>query len=285
MDKTRQPIHKVAVKRPGEPLEVVDFQGTYRCDVKPLIDNEPDTYLQYVAIRDVGDRCLCMACDDSGLMKQLPVNFNMLTQSGNHSFYEKIVGTVVFMVYQQVDVWEHEIWDFELLDLNEDDIQCIERMLSTEAQQHMAEIAAMDPFTVKEHKLIFEPIEDIKEYLMPSPTDLEMIPIVIVATYLFSRWSVNHQFSFYTDKRKKCEYVTGIEVTRSDPQITIYCRSQTLAYEVTVERNLAHDSLEEVCHLMQQYLTVLHSWSLPAFVYVTRETYKKLTTEEDIEED
>lgn len=278
MEKQSTPkSHKVAIKRPGKPLEVVDFEGTYRCDVKPLIDNEPDTYLQYVAIRNVGDRCLCMACDDSALMKQLPFNFNMLTISGNHSFYEKITGTVIFMVYQWVDVWEHEIWDFELLDLNEDDIQYITRMLSKEAQQNMMHIAATDPFVVREPKLVFDPIDDLTEYLMPTPPELKAVPLFLLASYLFTKWPVNQQISFLTDKKQRHEYITGISKNVFSSKITVFCRCKTLAHEFTIEKDTLPSAMAESHLFLQQYLSTLHAWSLPAFVYVTRETCEKIT--------
>lgn len=109
--------HKVAVKHPGKPLEIVEIEAQYRTDVKSLISNNDDTILQFVIMEQTGDRVFCFACDEEGLYKNLPLNFEMLTQNGQTSFLSRVVGTVVFLVYELEDVCDHDIWDFKICDI------------------------------------------------------------------------------------------------------------------------------------------------------------------------
>lgn len=139
--------HKIALKRPGCSLEPLSFDGTYRCDVKPLLNGDSKgTTLQYVMLRQTEDgRCLCMVCDEDGHYKQLPYNFSMITKSGSYKFLSKIVGTVVFVCYRWENVWTKEIYDFELLDLNDDEISIINTILGDQYQERVKHIAAHDP--------------------------------------------------------------------------------------------------------------------------------------------
>lgn len=140
-------IHKIAIKRPGCSLEPLSFDGTYRCDVKPLLNGKAEgTTLEYVMLRQTPDgRCLCMVCDEDGRFKQLPYNFSMITQSGGYKFMSQIVGTVVFVCYRWEDVWAKEIYDFELLDLNDDEMSIINTILGEQYQERVKDMFRNDP--------------------------------------------------------------------------------------------------------------------------------------------
>lgn len=140
-------IHKIAIKRPNSSLELLDFEGTYRCDVKPLLNGKAEgTTLEYVMLRQTKDgRCLCMVCDEDGRYKQLQHNFSMITQSGGYKFLSKIVGTVVFVCYRWEDVWAKEIYDYELLDLNDDELSIINTILGDPYQERVKQMARHDP--------------------------------------------------------------------------------------------------------------------------------------------
>ena len=139
--------HKIAIKRPGCSLEPLSFDGTYRCDVKPLLNGKAEgTTLEYVMLRQTPDgRCLCMVCDENGRYKQLPYNFSMITKSGSYKFLSQIVGTVVFVCYRWEDVWAKEIYDFELLDLNDDELSIINTIFADQYQQRVKEMGQKDP--------------------------------------------------------------------------------------------------------------------------------------------
>lgn len=139
--------HKIAIKRPRCALEPLAFEGTYRSDVRPLLDGQSGyVTLQYVMLRQTPEgRCLCMVCDEDGRYKQLPHNFSMITKSGGYKFLSPIVGTVVFVCYRWEDVWSKEIYDFELLDLNDDEVSIINTILSDQYQERVKIMAQNDP--------------------------------------------------------------------------------------------------------------------------------------------
>jgi hypothetical protein len=69
----------------------------------------------------------------------------MITKSGGYKFLSPIVGTVVFVCYRWEDVWSKEIYDFELLDLNDDEVSIINTILSDQYQERVKVMAQNDP--------------------------------------------------------------------------------------------------------------------------------------------
>lgn len=138
--------HKIAIKRPDGELETMAFEGVYRSDVKPLLTKETEwVTLQYVMLRQTPDgRCLCMVCDEDGRFKQLPYNFSMITQSGSYKFLSQIVGTVAFICYRWENVWEKEIYDYELMDLNDDELSIIQTILGEPYQERVKAASKSD---------------------------------------------------------------------------------------------------------------------------------------------
>ena len=119
---------KVIVKEPGKRMEVVDVDAKYRCDVSSLI--EEGITREYVHIKP---NELDMMVDEDGLMKQLPLNFFLDFDSVAFPI-QAIVGTVVFCRYKWENPWEKEIYDFELQDVTEADIETVRKLLDTELQ-------------------------------------------------------------------------------------------------------------------------------------------------------
>jgi len=270
--------HKIAIKEPGKPLEIRTCEGTYRTDVRPFIDSGNDTYLQFVQIRSQKDRVLCFACDEDGIRKALPANFQMLTRSGNHSFFETILGTVVFLVFRWEDPYEKEIYDFELMDLNDDDIAIVEKLLSAQTQEKSRLVAEIDPNVHTDGHLFFEPIKDLNEYLFSSPSPLANIPSFLVASYLFTEWPVNEPLSFYVDQKGKVMYTTGIKGAPFNRKLEIYCECAQLAHAFSLPIEITADGISEesAIDLMKKYMDMLHQWGVPGFVYITKETEKRI---------
>lgn len=271
--------HTIAIKRPNEALELTHIDGEYRCDVRKVYDKDPEdyTYLQYVTIRESGDRVLALAVDEDGLGKNLPSNFHMLLRSGNHSFYDTIVGTAVFLAYRWEDPYEKEIYDFELLDLNKEDIQAINHLLSTQTQQKYRTIAQMDPFVHKDkHMVIFEEIKDIEEHLAAPKAGLTSIPSFFVAHYLFSHWPVGKApICFFADKMGTIKYKAGIKVaSRIGRTMEFYCEEETTAKNFSMEVRIGDVGItvEQAAPLLIRYLESMQKMGLPAYLYVTEET-------------
>ena len=120
---------KVIVKKVGNSPEIVDVDFRYRGECAALLDGDGIT-AEYVTVID---RELSMMVDEEGLIKGLPLNFFV---EMNNPFYpvQAIVGTVVFCRFRWENPWEKELWDFELLDVTEGDLQVVEQMLNREDQ-------------------------------------------------------------------------------------------------------------------------------------------------------
>lgn len=121
---------KIIVKEPGKEMRVVDFDGKYRCDVKPFLGE--DITLEYVQMQGGEDSRLAMVCDEDGKIKQLPYNFCLPLQFWG---VDAIVGTICFVRYRWENPWEKELWDFELMDLTDEDISAIRRVLGEPYQK------------------------------------------------------------------------------------------------------------------------------------------------------
>lgn len=125
---------KILVKEPQKKPVIIDFEGKYRTDVEKLIGDGNCTMEFVHIVRNEVD----MIVDEDGLPKELPFNFFI-----NHMYpIQAIVGTVVFCRYQWENSDEKEIYDYELRDLTEQDIEYIltligvDELVSFEAEQY-----------------------------------------------------------------------------------------------------------------------------------------------------
>ncbi len=140
---------KIAIKRPGEKLEIVDAADhlKYRSDVARyfLSDKKGHTYedtmisLTFVKMPNpkgpnekynhmtAGDFTFSFAVDEEGIYKNLPTNFYVYNEIvGNYPIY----GSAIFMRCKYYNVWDMpEIWDFECCDLTNEDIDYIKELV------------------------------------------------------------------------------------------------------------------------------------------------------------
>lgn len=121
---------KVAVKRVGKPIEIIETDTRYRTDfAKSVINN----YAEYIQMQDGWLFC---CADEEGLIKNLPVNFLMEMQSTAFPL-QKITGDVVFVRCKPVDYMHEEVYDLEIEDLTESDISLINSLLSENQQAEL----------------------------------------------------------------------------------------------------------------------------------------------------
>ena len=268
--------HKVAVKHPGKPLEVVEIESKYRTDVKPLIAQDNDTILQFVIMERTGDRVFCFACDEEGLLKNLPLNFEMLTQSGNTSFLSKVVGSVVFLVYQLEDVYNQEIYDFEIRDITDKDIELAEHLLNEKTQQQAKRLAKMDPHIHDKAEFVFRPIEDLEEFLKGPSTSLHRIPSYFIPLAIFGVFENKKSIEFYADPAGKQKYVAGIRV-EGGGWVEFYCNNTVTAKNFEIRHGLLKEDLTPKVRetYLQRFLIAMFKMGLPSFLYVSQDTYKK----------
>lgn len=271
--------HKVAVKYPGKPLEIVEIESQYRTDVKSLITQDNDTILQFVIMKQTGDRVFCFACDEEGLYKDLPLNFEMLTQSGNTSFLSRVVGTVVFLVYELEDVYNQEIYDFEIRDITDKDVELAEHLLKEETQQQARYLAEVDPHIHDKQEFVFRPIENLEEFLGGISSSLRQIPMYMIPFAIFDHIQPGTEIEFFLDPAGKHKWAAGVKKPAySSGEIEFYCKDIIAAKDFTINHYLFRDG--EITRKIgekyfRRFLVAMHSMQLPAFVYVSADTFEK----------
>ena len=121
---------KIMVKEVGKPLAFVETNERYFGDcVKSYLGS--DTTIERVYLDGLE---FMMGVDEDGLCKQLPLNFLMSME--NPAFpIQMIVGTAVFVRCKSSDPFGEEIWDFEVADVTEKDIEQVKMYLSEEYQR------------------------------------------------------------------------------------------------------------------------------------------------------
>ena len=126
---------RIAIKEVGKPLQIVETAQQYRDNaVKPYTGQ--DELVEYVRLSP--DGCLCLGVNEIGLRLDLPTNFLIHVSNPRYPI-QKMLGNVVFIRHKPVNIFEEEIWDYEVTDLNEEDLQFIEYLLSPEVQNTLAE--------------------------------------------------------------------------------------------------------------------------------------------------
>lgn len=124
---------KIAIKEVGKKLQVIETNIKYRYECCKQFTGKSDP-VEFIKLNK--DGTFSLGVNENGLPLELPVNFLIGT---NNPYYpiQKIVGTVVFVRCKYVDVLKKEIWDYEVEDLTEEDINYIEEMLNEKYQKEL----------------------------------------------------------------------------------------------------------------------------------------------------
>ena len=83
------------------------------------------------------NRTLAFICDDLAAMKQKPINF-YIEVPNPFSPVQIITGDVVFIRSKPCDPSTEEIWDYEVVDLLDSDIQLLNNLLDDGTQVSLA---------------------------------------------------------------------------------------------------------------------------------------------------
>lgn len=123
-------MNRVIVKGVDQPGEIVEVTDKYitNCAKKFINSQYPEKVI--IDQDEHGDLNLCV--DGVGLCKELPINF--LLKCNGPWPVQKMVGTVVFIKTKPVKPYE-EIFDYEVTDLTDKDMQIIRHILSDEYQE------------------------------------------------------------------------------------------------------------------------------------------------------
>jgi len=125
---------RIAVKEVGKELSIVETSEKYRTDCVKAYTGKNES-AEFILMTE--DGTLCMGVNENGLMLELETNF-LMHLNNPHFPYQKIVGPVVFTRHKYVDVFKQEIWDYELEDLTDEDIERIRYILGEEYQAEVA---------------------------------------------------------------------------------------------------------------------------------------------------
>lgn len=111
-------MKRVILKRVGKEMELVETEREFANEVvQDLLGNEIRTE------RVVAGKHFSMFVDSEGVFKNLPVNFSVYTNNDLLPMYH-IQGDVVFIKYSDNYLYE-EIWDYEVEDVSEEDIELV----------------------------------------------------------------------------------------------------------------------------------------------------------------
>ena len=121
---------KVAIKKVGMSLQIKEINTQYRTEFAKSVVN---AYPEYVPMQDGWLFC-CV--DEEGLLKGLPTNFLMEMNSDKFPL-QKIVGDVVFVRCKPVNFFMEEVYDLEIVDLTDTDIEVINDLLSNDTQARL----------------------------------------------------------------------------------------------------------------------------------------------------
>jgi len=126
----------IGVKEVGKPLQFVQTEEKYRSDcckkhIGLDIDNDR---CDFVGLSQDG---LFLAVDEEGLLKNSPTNFYLEMQNPQYPI-QKMVGTGVFVRIKPVNIYEEEIWDYEVTDLTQADMAFILTLLNDRYQNELS---------------------------------------------------------------------------------------------------------------------------------------------------
>lgn len=127
-------VHQLLVKEPGQPAEIRTTDALYLCDLKGLFPGGSGITMERVPLNR--EHTLWMLVDEDGLAKDLPLNF-LMPMDNAYFPIQKIVGTAVFVRTKFADVWREEIYDYEVGNLPEHQIEQIQKIFSDEVQTQL----------------------------------------------------------------------------------------------------------------------------------------------------
>ena len=126
-------MSRVAIKRVGEALQFLEVEEKYRGKFARQTLSDADI-VQYVSF---GNN-IFMGCDEDGLMRDLPFNFYIETNSPVYPL-QKIVGDVVFVKVKPINPFIEVVYDYEIIPLTDEDCVYLNMVLDTDYQQRLDE--------------------------------------------------------------------------------------------------------------------------------------------------
>ena len=174
---------RIAIKKVGEDLQILETTEKYqRKCVKSFLGENRCPEFVYLN----NNKTLSVGVTEDGLLRNLPLNFYM---SVNNSYFpvQKMVGTVVFTRVKPLNYDGEEIWDYEIEDLTDKDLELIEKILNDMTQTFLeSNFRNIDPRT----PIGFIPVKFEVMYKLESNLAMVIYQMVSAASH-------NGQEEFY----------------------------------------------------------------------------------------
>ena len=129
---------RIAVKEVGKALQIVETSEKYRTKaVQVYTDKHSNDLVEFVRLTD--NQTFAMGVNEEGMLFDLPVNF--LMSMNNHMLpIHEIYGTAVFVRSKYANPFVEEIYDYEVEDLTDADIEFIQNeILNEDIQRKLRE--------------------------------------------------------------------------------------------------------------------------------------------------
>lgn len=120
-------MKNIVIKRVNESREVLNIEKRYVGDLKEYVN--ADFYPEFVQLSSSGLYC-CV--DEDGYPKNLDFNIFIPTLNPNYPI-QRLVGNVVFYRLKPVN-YDGEIYDYEIDNLTEKDLEIINQILDEDEQ-------------------------------------------------------------------------------------------------------------------------------------------------------
>lgn len=121
-------MKNIVIKRVNESREVLNIEKRYVGDLKEYVN--ADFYPEFVQLSSSGLYC-CV--DEDGYPKNLDFNIFIPTLNPNYPI-QRLVGNVVFYRLKPVN-YDGEIYDYEIDNLTEKDLEIINQILDEDEQK------------------------------------------------------------------------------------------------------------------------------------------------------
>ena len=128
---------RIVVKEPKEDIKIIETTKQYRTEcVKEIIGEK--YYLEYITVTADEEHMLSLAVIEDGLMRELPPNILISTTSPIFPI-QILVGPVVFVKTKYENAYIKDIWDFEVEDITDEDLELIKQMTDFKTQEVLFE--------------------------------------------------------------------------------------------------------------------------------------------------
>lgn len=124
---------RIIKKQVNKPYEMIEFKGKYVCETKKAASGDIE-HIERVLLNNN----IIMIVDEDGHLKALPHNFYLSLPHHINFPIHDIIGTAIFAKVKPLPFTE-EVYDYEVDDLSDNDIELIKNILSEDNQKVLSD--------------------------------------------------------------------------------------------------------------------------------------------------